>query len=265
MSETEKILFPAWYSLYSAYLYNMMFMDQAYKMCKQGYAHKLTPSIIDSRITEIMRQISNTTTQQTHNVMRRVGYRTKRAGFIRRLLADLIDQIFVSFILVVSINSFDIAITDVLNEIQMTSERIFGDLPTDNNWLLYNDIYLFHFMFVVSIGSLFIRVFVFVYEWISIWLYATTIGKYVTGLYVVDCLQSIPQTSDFIIVKPGLRVSCYSAFKRSIVKNSLRHFVPLILCFVKTRAGRTLYDETTQTAVVLKRACWEAKFEQTRQ
>ena len=264
MSEAERVLYPAWYSLYSAYLYNMMFMDQAYKMCKEGYTHNLTPSIIDNRITEIMRQISYTASQQSRNVMRRIGYRTKRAGFIRRLLADLIDQLFVSFILVVSINSFDISIIDILNEIQMTSESFFDDLPTDNNGLLFNNDF-FIFMVVVSIGSLFIRVFVFVYEWISVWLYATTIGKYLTGLYVVDCLQSIPQTGDFILVKPGLRVSCFSAFKRSIVKNSLRHFVPLILCFVKTRAGRTLYDETTKTAVVLKRACWEAKFEQARQ
>ena len=262
MSEADKVLYPAWYSLYSAYLYNMMFMDQAYKMCKEGYTHKLTPSNIDNRITEIMRQISNTATQQTHNVMRRVGYRTKRAGFIRRLLADLIDQFFVSFILVVFINSFDISITDVLYKIQATSESIFNEFQTDSNGQLHNE-ELFLFMIVVSMGSLFIRVFVFVYEWISVWLYATTIGKYITGLYVVDCQESIPQTSDFIIVKPGLRVSCYSAFKRSIVKNFLRQFVPLILCFVKTRAGRTLYDEKTKTAVVLKRACWEAKFEQT--
>ncbi|KAI6653170.1 Protein FAM8A1 [Oopsacas minuta] len=269
MSESNELLYPMWYSLYSAYLYNMMFMKQAYQMCKDENVNNLTPSKVDRRIIEFMKnantQSRSTQFQQRPNVMRRVGYKTKRASFLRRLIADLIDQVFVAFILVVSINSFDIAIADILNELNDSSQRIFGDIAKDNTALLFDDMFIFHLMFVLSISSLFIRVFVFVYEWISVWLYGTTIGKITTGLHVVECVEAIPQLRDFIIVKPGLKVGCYSALKRSAVKNFLRHFIPLILCFVTTRGGRTLYDETTQTAVVHKSTCWMPKFEQAEQ
>ena len=269
MSESNQVLYPVWYSLYSAYLYNLMYIDQANKLCKERTTEVLSPSKVDKQIIQQMKNVNSQTAdltpQQRPNVMRRVGYKTKRAGFLRRLIADLIDQFFVSFILIVSINSFDVAIVDILNEMHESSERIFGDLSLDTDGMLFSDVYLFHILFVLSISSLFIRFFVFVYEWISIWLYGTTIGKLATGLQVVACEEVISQIRDFIIVKPGLKVGFYSSLKRSAVKNTLRHFIPLVLCFVTTRGGRTLYDETTRTAVVLKRACWEPKFVQAEQ
>ena len=266
MSESNQVLYPMWYSLYSAYLYNLMYIEQANKLCKEKKIEFLSPAKVDKQIIQQMKHVSsqspNSTAQQRPNVMRRIGYKTKRAGFVRRLLADVIDQFFVSFILIVSINSFDVAITDILSELHEYSARIFSDLYTETNGMVFNDVYLFHMMFVLSISSLFIRLFVFVYEWISVWLYGTTIGKLAAGLQVVECVEVISQIRDFIIVKPGIKVGFYSSLKRSAVKNILRHFVPLVLCFVTTRGGRTLYDESTSTAVVLKRAYWEPKFEQ---
>ena len=261
MSESTQVLYPMWYSLYSAYLYNLMYMDQAYKLCKEGNIEVLSPSKVDKQIIQHMANVNSKTADRTPNVMRRIGYKTKRAGFIRRLIADFIDQFFVSFILIVSINSFDIAIMDILNEMYESSEQIFGDFPIETNGVLFSDLYLFQIMFVLSISSLFIRLFVFVYEWISVWLYGTTVGKLAAGLHVVECVEAISQIRDFIIVKPGLKVGFFSSLKRSAVKNFMRHFIPLVLCFVTTRGGRTLYDEITRTAVVLKRTCWEPKFE----
>ena len=265
MADSGGLIYSAWDSLYTAYLYDMMYKGQACRMCKEkNDGTRLTPLQVDNRIKQLMSTVKTkpqtpTNNEQIQTPARYRGYKTQRASFLRRLAADIVDQLFVSFILIVSINSFDVVVSDIIEKISDSSEILFSKKGLLNmTFLQVDDLEIFHILFMLSVSSIIIRLFVSVYEWLSIWLYGTTIGKLMAGLFVVECIEVTSEMrDDIIIVNPGTKVGCYSSLKRSVVKNVLRHFIPLILCFITTKGGRTLYDEATKTAVVYERALWE--------
>ena len=98
MAGSDGLIYFAWDSLYTGYLYDMMYKDQACRMCKEKNDDtRLRPSQIDNRIKQLMSTVktkpqTSTNNEQIPTPARYRGYKTQRASFLRQLAVDIVDQ-----------------------------------------------------------------------------------------------------------------------------------------------------------------------------